>query len=93
MDNAQEYIALTLKKFGLEKYIKSVFSELKNSWGNSYRESCGLLSNTINAPIRKLNFEVGGDDSLKIMKFGASILRKFGVSNFDDLPKKIENQY
>ena len=82
-------IAVTLKKFGLEKYIKPVIDELSHRWGNSFEESCYLLSSTINAPIRKLNTEIpNNDDSNRIMRLGAYILRKYKCSNFNDLSKK-----
>ena len=82
-------IAVTLKKFGLEKYIKPVIDELSHRWGNSFEESCYLLSNTINAPIRKLNTEMpDSDDSNRIMRLGAYVLRKYKCSNFNDLSTK-----
>lgn len=82
-------IAVTLKKFGLEKYIKPVIDELSHRWGNSFEESCYLLSNTINAPIRKLNTEIpDSDDSNRIMRLGAYVLRKYKCSNFNDLSTK-----
>lgn len=77
-------ISTTLKKFGLEKYTNAVIDAINHSWGNSYEESCGLLSNTINAPIKGLNSEIPNDDSNRIMRLGAYILRQKGVSNFDD---------
>lgn len=82
-------IADVLKKYGLEQYKHDVFKELRG-WGKSASESCSLLSGTVNAPIRKLNTEHGDNDSVKIMKFGADILRKFGVNNFDDLARKLK---
>ena len=78
-------VNITLKKFGLEKYANDVINSINHSWGSDFNESCMLLSNTINAPIRKLNSEYPDDDSNKIMKFGAYILKQKGASNFDDL--------
>ena len=77
-------ISTTLKKFGLEKYTNAVINEINHSWGNSFEESCELLTNTINAPIRKLNTEIPYDDSNRIMRFGAYILKQKGVNNFND---------
>ena len=85
----QKYYILVsnlLKKYDLEKYKNLVFQNFR-SFGESPRESCYLLSNTMNAPIRKLNTEHGDDDSNKIMKFGADVLRKYKVNNFNDLAR------
>lgn len=83
--NMYKTVNITLKKFGLEKYANDVINSINHSWGSDFNESCMLLSNTINAPIRKLNSEYPDDDSNKIMKFGAYILKQKGASNFDDL--------
>lgn len=77
-------ISTTLKQFGLEKYINAVINEINHSWGNSFEESCELLANTMNAPIRKLNTEIQDDDSNRIMRFGAYVLKQKGVNNFND---------
>lgn len=78
----------TLKQFGLEKYVAPVINDIKKSWGSSFEESCGLLSNTINTPIRKLNTDHPSEESNRIMKLGVYVLRKHKVSNFDDLRRK-----
>lgn len=40
-------------------------------------------------PIRKLNTEIpNNDDSNRIMRLGAYILRKYKCSNFNDLSRK-----
>jgi len=92
-NDKDKIIATTLKKYNLAKYINIVRKELSGRWGNSYAESCNLLSNTCNAPLRKLNHEVGDDDSLNIMRFAADILKKYGVNSFTALPSKVENNY
>ena len=56
-------------------------------------QSCNLLANTCNAPLRKLNHEVGDEDSLNIMRFAADILKKYKVNSFSALPDKVEKQY
>ena len=86
-------ISLLLKQFGLEKY-KNDLINLINSKGryscNSVGESCYLLSNTSNAPIRKLNHEYPDDeDANRIMALGSYVLKKFKVSNFDELRAKL----
>jgi len=82
-----EIIANTLKHFGLEKYKNSLIKKIRKSYGISFKESCELLSSTSNAPIRKLNSEEfpNDDDSNRIMRLGAYVLKKYNVSNFDDL--------
>lgn len=87
-DKAYKLVATTLKQFGLDAYIADTMKEIKSKWGNSFEESCSLLSNTINAPIRKLNSEHPEEDSNRIMRLGAYILRKYGCSNFDTLRTK-----
>lgn len=79
-------ISSVLKEFGLEQYKNDLIKEIKTSYGISVSESCYLLSSTSNAPIRKLSHDYpDDDDAIKIMKLGAYILKKFNVSNFDDL--------
>lgn len=81
-------VADLLRKYGLEKYIEGTVSRLNKAWGNDFLESCNLLTNTINAPLRKLNTEFPGDDANKIMKLGAYVLRSKGANNFNDLLTK-----
>ena len=79
-------IANMLQKYGLEKYKNDVFNRLKqNRYCDTPSESCSSLSNTI----KKMGHEIGDDDSISIMRFGADVLKHCGVSNFDDLAKKI----
>ena len=79
-------ISAILKEFGLEQYKNDLVREIKTSYGISVSESCYLLSNTTNAPIRKLNHEFPNDeDANRIMKLGSYILKKFNASNFDEL--------
>lgn len=93
LQNGQETykkVADLLRKFGLEKYIESTVSRLNRAWSNDFLESCNLLTNTANAPLRKLNTEHPGNDSNKIMKLGAYVLRSKGANNFNDL---LTNKY
>ena len=60
-------------------------SELKRTLGYTFNDSCKLLSHTSNVPIRKLNTEDPDEDSNRIMRLGAWILRSKGASNFDQL--------
>lgn len=92
-EDKDKIIATTLKKYNLSKYINKVRKEMSGRWGNSYTESCNLLANTCNAPLRKLNHEVGDEDSLNIMRFAADILKKYKVNSFSALPDKVEKQY
>lgn len=84
---AFDTISSILKQFGLEQYKGDLINQIRHSYGTSFIESCELLTSTTNAPIRKLNsIEYPDDnDSTKIMELGAYVLKKFGVSNFDDL--------
>lgn len=86
-NEAFETISNVLKQFGLERYKDGLIKQIRRSYGTSFVESCELLSSTSNTPIRKLNsLEYPDDkDSTKIMQLGAYVLKKFGVSNFDDL--------
>ena len=84
-NRAYALISNTLHKFGLEQYRSSVMSELKRTRGYAFNESCRLLSNTSNVPIRKLNTEYPDEDSNRIMRLGAWILKNKGASNFDQL--------
>ena len=84
-NRAYALISNTLHKFGLEQYRPSVMSELKRTRGYAFNESCRLLSNTSNVPIRKLNTEDPDEDSNRIMRLGAWILKNKGTSNFDQL--------
>jgi len=92
-EDKDKIIATTLKKYNLSKYINKVRKEMSGRWGNSYTESCNLLANTCNAPLRKLNHEVGDEDSLNIMRFAADILKKYKANSFSALPYKVEKQY
>lgn len=83
--NAFALVSNTLQKFGLEQYRPSVMSELKRSRGYDFNESCELLAHTSNVPIKKLNTEHPYEDSNRIMRLGAWILKNKGVSNFDQL--------
>lgn len=79
-------ISSVLKEFGLEQYKNDLIKEIKTTYAISVGESCYLLSSTTNAPIRKLNHEFPDDnDANKIMELGSYILKKFNVSNFDEL--------
>lgn len=80
-----------LQKYGLQEYKNDILQRFTYwGWGHRASESCNLLANTSNTPIRKLNHEIGGEDSIKIMKFGADVLRSFGATNFDDLGRKLK---
>ena len=84
-NRAYALISNTLQKFGLEQYKPSVISELKRTRGYAFNDSCDLLSNTSNVPIRKLNTDIPDEDSNRIMRLGAWILKNKGASNFDQL--------
>ena len=84
-NRAYALISNTLQKFGLEQYRPSVMSELKRTRGYAFNESCELLASTSNVPLKKLNTKHPGDDSNRIMRLGAWILKSKGVSNFDQL--------
>ncbi len=85
--NIIQEIALLLKRFNLQGYTSSVLNELKKS-SESYSELCHLLSSTVNLPIRRLNTEIGDDESNDIMMLAAYVLKKHGCTNFDDLAKQ-----
>ena len=80
------FIADTLEKFGLKQYITPLIKQLQKSYGTNYKESASLLSNTVNAPIRRLNHDFPDDeDSNRIMKFGSYVLKNKNASNFDEI--------
>ena len=84
-NRAYALISNTLQKFGLEQYKADVIKYLKSAYYCSFDESCELLAHTSNVPIRKLNTERPYEDSNRIMRLGAWILKNKGVSNFDRL--------
>ena len=84
-NRAYALISNTLQKFGLEQYKADVIKYLKSAYYYSFDESCELLAHTSNVPIRKLNTEHPHEDSNRIMRLGAWILKNKGVSNFDQL--------
>ena len=80
----------TLQKYGLQEYKDEILKRFANwGWGHRASESCTMLANDSTVPIRKLNHEIGGDDAIKIMQFGADVLRSFGATNFNDLGRKL----
>ena len=86
--NAFALISNTLQKFGLEQYKTDVINHLKSTYYCSFNKSCELLSHTSNVPIKKLNTNYPDEDSNRIMRLGAWILKNKGVSNFDQLTER-----
>lgn len=87
-NNAFALISNTLQKFGLDQYKSGIIYALKHTRGYFFNDSCELLANTSNVPIRKLNTEYPDEDSNRIMRLGAWILKKKGVSNFLQLMRR-----
>jgi hypothetical protein len=85
--NIIQQIALILKRFNLQGYTAQVINELKKSRDN-FNELCHLLSSTVNLPIRKLNTEIGDDESNNIMMLAAYVLKKYNCTNFDTLARQ-----